>query len=192
MKTKSQEASTSSSVPACRSAILSRSRWSLPLAPTTSLQVRTEHVRQLSDLLDQVLRHRALEGLGPDHDGDPAGGAGEEHGRLAGRVGSADDVDVLVLAGLRLGRRRPVVDAGAGEGVDARDRQPAVGHARWSGSRRGPRAGCGRPGATTRADPHTSRLETSEVSSISAPNRRAWVVALQARSPPPMPDGKPR
>ena len=46
-----------------------------------------------------------------DDEGDAASACGEEHGGLAGRVGSADDVDVLVPARLGLGRGRPVIDA---------------------------------------------------------------------------------
>ena len=40
--------------------------------------------------------------------------AGEEHGRLTGRVGTADDVDVGVDAVGGLGRRRAVEEAAAG------------------------------------------------------------------------------
>ena len=41
----------------------------------------------------------------------------------------ADDVDFVVLAGERLGHRRAVVDAGAGEALDAGHVEPAVGDA---------------------------------------------------------------
>ena len=52
----------------------------------------------------------------------PPGVAGEVHRRLAGRVGPADDVDLLARAGRRLGRGRPVVDAAVGQLAPGRAR----------------------------------------------------------------------
>ena len=66
----------------------------------------------------------------------PAGRSGEEHGGLAGRVGAADDEDVLVATGHRLGHRRAVVDAGAGQALDAGDVELA-GRRRWRSAARG-------------------------------------------------------
>ena len=47
-------------------------------------------------------------------------------GGLAGRVGAADDKDVFVLAGQRLDKRGPVVDAAAGEAVGTGNIELAV------------------------------------------------------------------
>ena len=70
-----------------------------------------------------MLRRRSA----PRHEHDDAAGvAGEEQRRLAGAVGAADDVDVLALAVHGLVRGGAVVDAAAGEVVDARRRQPGV------------------------------------------------------------------
>ena len=72
-----------------------------------------------------------------------AGVAGEVHGGLAGRVGAADDHDVLVRARARLGHRRAVVDAGAGQLGEARARR-AGGRRRRRRRARSSRSACRR------------------------------------------------
>src|SRR3712207_7484092 len=48
-----------------------------------------------SDLVDQVARHGALEGVPADSQGDAGGVSGEEHRRLPRGVGSAHDDHVI-------------------------------------------------------------------------------------------------
>ena len=81
-------------------------------------------------LVDQVARHALVERVAAAEDRDLRGVAREVHRRLAGGVRAADHHDALVLAGDRLGHRRAVVDAAAGELLDARRLQAAVGHPR--------------------------------------------------------------
>ena len=65
MKTNSHDASTSSSVPACTVGDPQPFEVVAATGPDDLAAGPHPHVRQLSDLLDQVVRHRALEGLGP-------------------------------------------------------------------------------------------------------------------------------
>ncbi len=79
---------------------------------------RAEHldVVPVLDLLDQVLGHALADVVRPAEKDDLARAmVREEHRRLPGRVGPADDVYVLVVARERLGLRGAVVDAAAGE-----------------------------------------------------------------------------
>ena len=85
------------------------------------------------DLLDQVVRHRLLQRGAAHQDGHRPGVPGEVDGGLAGRVGAADDVDVLAGAVGRLGQGRAVVDAAAGELVDAGRGRAAGRRRRWPG-----------------------------------------------------------
>ena len=78
------------------------------------------------DLVDEVLGHALFERRAADEHAHLAGVAGEVHGGLAGRVGSADDVDVLVGAGVGLGQGRAVEDAFAAQVFFAGDAEPAV------------------------------------------------------------------
>src|ERR1700734_1509296 len=81
------------------------------------------------NLVDEVLGHALIEGVATYEHVDFAGVAGEVHSGLAGGVCAADDVDDLVLAGLCLGERGAVVDAGAGEFLGAGDVDLSVGDA---------------------------------------------------------------
>jgi hypothetical protein len=85
-------------------------------------------VRQLCELLDQVVRHRLLQRAADEHR-HPAGVLAEVHRRLAGGVRAADHDHVLVPARSRLGHRRAVVDARAGQLREARAVELAVGDA---------------------------------------------------------------
>ncbi len=60
---------------------------------------------------------------------DLGGVAGEVHGGLAGGVGAADEVDLLLGAGHGFGSGGAVVDAGAGKLLRAGDVEAAVGDA---------------------------------------------------------------
>jgi hypothetical protein len=75
------------------------------------------------------MRHGVLEPLAAHHHDDPLGVPGEVEGGLRRGVRAADDVDVVPLALRRLGGGRAVVDAAAGELVDAGALEPPVGHA---------------------------------------------------------------
>ncbi len=108
-------------------------------------------VRQRGELRDQVVRHRLLERAAGEHR-DPARVLAEVHGRLAGRVRSADDDDVLVLAGAGLGHRGAVVDARAGELGEAGAVQLPVGDARrHEDAVRAERRAAGQPHGAPRA-----------------------------------------
>ena len=80
------------------------------------------------DLLDQVVRHRLLQRRAAHQDRHRLGLPGQVDGRLAGRVGPADDVDVLVGAAGRLGQRRAVVDPASGQLGQAGRGELPVGH----------------------------------------------------------------
>jgi len=67
------------------------------------------------DLVNEILRHALAERRGADEHRDLAGVAREEHGSLPGRVGPANDADVLAAVEGRLGQRRAVVDARPGQ-----------------------------------------------------------------------------
>ena len=86
-------------------------------------------VRLGLDLIDQVARHRHLE-PSPGDDVDLARVVGELDHRLAGRVSSADDDDILrrALLGLDVGRR--VVQAQPLESICVLGRQSAIVRAR--------------------------------------------------------------
>ena len=76
-------------------------------ASTTSVQVRTVMFVVLLDLLDEVVRHRRLQRRPADQHGDRLGRLRHVHRGLAGRVGAADDVDVLAGAIAELRHRAP-------------------------------------------------------------------------------------
>ena len=80
-----------------------------------------------ADLLDQVVRHRVFEGA-PADDGHRLGGAGQIHRGLPGRVGAADDIDLVVLTVRGDRRGRAVVHAGTGQIRTPLRRQLAVFH----------------------------------------------------------------
>ena len=79
-------------------------------------------VGRAGDLVDEVLRHAGLQALAAHEHGHLAGEAGEEHRSLAGGVGAANHEDRLAAIVGGLGQRRAVVDAGAGQPLDARAR----------------------------------------------------------------------
>ena len=86
---------------------------------TTSVRVRTSMLAIAVDLLDQVVRHRRARGTSPRTSSVTDLACREKNtAAWPGGVGAADDVDVLACAGGRLGRRRAVVDAAAGELVE--------------------------------------------------------------------------
>ena len=87
-------------------------------------------VRRLVDALDEVARHALREGARADEQRHPLGEPGEVEGRLTRRVGGAHDVHLLASALAGLARRRAVVDAPAGEGLEPRCGKPPVGDTR--------------------------------------------------------------
>ena len=72
-------------------------------------------VRNVVQLLDQVIRHRLDERLAPDEQGHRLSAAAEIGGGLAGRIRAADDVDIVLGAIGRLGQRRTVEHAPTGQ-----------------------------------------------------------------------------
>ena len=127
-----------------------------------------------------------------DHEHDPLGVAGEVEGRLAGRVGGADDVDVVALALARLAGRRAVVDAAAGELVEPGGVEPPVGHAGRDDERARLDLAAIRRSSTACTGPRVSKPTTSRASTISAPKRETCATARWARSEPLSPFGNPR
>ena len=89
------------------------------------------------DLLDEVVRHRLLEGRGAHQHGDRAGELGQVDRGLAGRVSTAHDEHVLVFAALGFGERRAVIDARTGHLRAAGGRQLPVGDPRREDDRLG-------------------------------------------------------
>src|SRR5204862_5786481 len=81
------------------------------------------------DAADQVARHRRGEAVAAHEDVDVTRGRRQEYGGLAGGVAAADDDDLVAAAHLRLDPRGGVVDAGAFEAGEVRERQLAVLHA---------------------------------------------------------------
>ena len=79
------------------------------------------------DLLDEVVGHRAFQRGPADEHRHRARVPGQVDGGLAGRVGAADDEHVLPGAGRRLGQGGPVVDAAAGQFLNAGRGQLPVG-----------------------------------------------------------------
>ena len=79
------------------------------------------------DPRDEVLRHGQLETGAADEHHDPLGVAREVQRGLAGRVGGADEVDLLALALGRLARRGAVVDPRAPSSSRPVGLEPAVG-----------------------------------------------------------------
>ena len=79
------------------------------------------------ELADQVLRHALGERLGADEDRDAARVPGEMQRRLAGRVATAHDVDVLSGERLRVADGGAVEDARADQLFGGRDAEAAVG-----------------------------------------------------------------
>ena len=73
----------------------------------------------LRDIVDQVLRHGGAQALAAHQHDHAFRVAGEIHCGLAGGIGAADDVDILIPAGDRLGRARSVIYACALQAFDA-------------------------------------------------------------------------
>ena len=95
------------------------------------------HIRERTDAVDQVARHRRLQ-PGAPHDQVQALHPGrEEHDRLTCRVAAADQRHFFSLAQLGFDRGGPVRDPGALEGRQVRDVRPAV--ARAGGDHHGSR-----------------------------------------------------
>jgi len=124
------------------------------------------------DLRDEVHRHGVLEpGAADDHD-HPFRVAGEVQRGLGRRVGAADDVYVVALALAGLAGGRAVVDAAAGEVLQAGSLEPPVGDA--AGDDDGTRLQVPEPSKlTARTGPLVSSPTTSRASSICAPKRVA-------------------
>ena len=89
------------------------------------------------------------------------GVAGEVHRRLPGRVRAADDEHVLVRARPRLGQRRAVVDARAGQRVDARARRAGGTRRPWRPARVWRSARRRRCSTTSRSAPSSRRPTAS-------------------------------
>ena len=107
-----KQASTSSTRSPSASRMRSRRRRpSSPSAAIACAPVRTSMFVDRGDLLDEVVGHRLRQRVAAHEHRHPRGVAAEVDGRLPGRVGAADDDDVLVGARARLGHRRAVVDA---------------------------------------------------------------------------------
>ena len=81
------------------------------------------------DLRDEIRRHRLAERTTPDEKGDRAASLGKVDGGLPGRVGAADDVNVLPGTADRFGQGGSVVHPPAGERCGAWSIQLAVGDA---------------------------------------------------------------
>ena len=79
------------------------------------------------DLVDEVLRHALAEGVRPHDEAHVPGIPGEVQDRLPGRVAPAEHHHAQARQALRLGDARAVVDAGAGERLQALDAEPTVG-----------------------------------------------------------------
>jgi hypothetical protein len=69
-------------------------------------------IRNLADLVDQVLRHAFLERVSPHQHRHRARELREVDRRLARRVCASNEVHVLAAAQLSFRHRRAVVDAG--------------------------------------------------------------------------------
>ena len=95
------------------------SRWPSPCASSTVVQSRTDTLSMASHLLDEVGGHAAFQRVAAHDQGHRLGHPGEEHRRLPGRVGAADDVDVHVDAVAGLARGRAVVEPAARQVADA-------------------------------------------------------------------------
>ena len=78
------------------------------------------------DLIDEVLGHALGETLTSDEHADLAGVTAEVHGCLAGGIGSTNDVDDLVRAGVGFGEGGAVEEAGTAEAFFARNLQAEV------------------------------------------------------------------
>ena len=83
------------------------------------------------DLVDEVLGHGLGERFAAEEHAHLAGVPGEVHGGLAGGVGTADDVDLLVGAGVGFGEGCSVEDAFAAEVLFVRGRRASSSRLRW-------------------------------------------------------------
>src|SRR5829696_6059433 len=84
------------------------------------------HVRGCFDLSYQVVRHARRERLRPHNHGHLSGIARQVERRLAGRVPSADDVDILCGQSLGFGGGTAVEDARAVQGLERGNAQSTV------------------------------------------------------------------
>ena len=129
---------------------------------------------------------------GPSHhEHDLPSEAGEIQSSLACRVGSADDVDHITLALVRLACCRAVVDTTSGELGEPGRRQSPIGDAGSDDE------GTAFDFART-IEEHSAyrsaalKPTTSRARTISAPKRETCAIARCARSEPLKPLGKPR
>ena len=81
------------------------------------------NVRNLLDLLDEVLGHRRLERLSSNQHHDFVRIGGEVYSRLPGRIRAANDVDRLTLTSNRFSQAATVVDARPPDPLLPRDPQ---------------------------------------------------------------------
>ena len=122
---------------------------------------------------------------------DRFGEAGQVEGGLPGRVRRADDVDVVAVALARLAGIGAVVDAAAGQLVEAGRGEPPVRDPGGHDHRPGLDLDRRRRSTTARTGPRASRPTTSRASTISAPKRGACAMARWVRSAPVSPLGEP-
>ena len=129
MSTNMASAGTSRSSPRASSAITTLSSHSSPRASVTFERLPHLDARVLLNALDQVARHVLVERRSAAYDRHLPGLLGHVERRLPGRVGAADDDDVLSAVARRLPRRRAVMDARTDQPLDARRLEAAVVHA---------------------------------------------------------------
>ena len=103
-----------------------RSSLPSPLARTIRVSVRMVIAELRAAAVDEVLRHLLLDRLAAHEQRHRPRVRRQVQRRLAGRVGSADDEDVVAAVVVHVARRGAVVDADAEEVVHALRIQPAV------------------------------------------------------------------
>ena len=150
------------------------------------------HVRRGLHLAREIVRHAHGERIRADHERHAPREAREVERRLAGRVRSAEDVDVVAghagsLGGRARRRRRPRRSSPRAPGRRVGDSwRPWQGSPRWRARR------CGRTGSRRSGRPRAAVRAPAACSANFAPSTQACSYACSARRPPLMPPGKPR
>ena len=146
--------------------------------------------RVLLDAGDEVARHRVGEPVAAHEYVDARGRLCQEHGCLARRISAADDHDLLAPAELRFHEGRGVVDAGAFELREVRDRGLAVLGAGRDDDRAGLYA-LAIPGLD-HIGPAARVIRCAPLATMTcAPNFWAWAKPRPVSAWPVMPVGKP-